>query len=72
MNDQNNYRRFATVKNTVLKYPDIATEAGLRWWIFNEKENGFAHCVRRVGRKVLIDLDAFERWIDQGGQNNEA
>jgi len=44
----------------------------MRWLIFNASENGFNHCIRRVGRKVLIDLDAFEEWMDneamQGGQ----
>jgi hypothetical protein len=45
-------------------YPGAFTEAAVRWLIFNEKENGFSRCVRRLGRKVLIDLDQFESWID--------
>jgi hypothetical protein len=26
-------------------------------------------CVRRIGSRVLIDIDAFERWLDQQGAN---
>lgn len=58
-------RRLATVKNTCLKYPDAQiTESSLRWLIFNGRENGFNNCIVRIGRKVLIDLDKFEQWMD--------
>ena len=60
-------KRLTTVKNLPQYYEGAFTQAGIRWLIFNEKSNGFSSCVRRVGRKVLIDLDAFEHWIDQGG-----
>lgn len=56
-------KRLATVK----QIPDLYngfTESSIRWLIFNEKYNGFSICVRRLGKKVLIDLDAFEKWID--------
>lgn len=56
-------RRFATVKQTAEIYPAI-TQSGLRWLIFNQKTNGFNSCIRRLGRKILIDLDLFEKWID--------
>lgn len=59
-------KRLATVKNLPPLYPEAGfTESSIRWLIFNEKENGFSNCVRRIGKKVLIDLDAFETWIDQ-------
>ncbi|WP_373531541.1 hypothetical protein [Vampirovibrio sp.] len=38
---------------------------GLRHLIFFEKTNGFHHCVRRVGRRVLIDEHAFFKWIEE-------
>jgi len=45
---------------------------GLRHLIFNENINGFHKCVRRVGRRVLIDERAFFEWIDeQSGVNND-
>ena len=42
------------------------TEAQVRWWVFNEAQNGMkAHgVVVRIGRRVYIDVDAFDRWID--------
>lgn len=42
------------------------TEAQIRWWIFNEDKNGIAeHGVTvRIGKRVYIDEQAFDRWID--------
>lgn len=63
-------KRLATVKTIPQIYPGVFSESSIRWLIFNEKDNGFAHCVRRLGKKVLIDLDQFESWIDK--QQREA
>lgn len=43
---------------------------GLRYLIFHEKANGFSSCVVRIGRKVLIDEEAFFAWVksQKGGQ----
>lgn len=57
-------RRLATVNQLVESYPSF-TSSSIRWLIFNEKTNGFSQCLRRIGRKILIDLDQFEQWIDQ-------
>jgi len=60
-------KRLATVKQIPSLYPAF-TQSSLRWLIFNQSTNNFSQCVRRIGRKVLIDLDQFEQWIDgQGG-----
>lgn len=42
------------------------TEAQIRWWIFNEATNGLrSHgAVLRIGRRVYIDTDAFDSWIE--------
>lgn len=56
-------RRIATVRQTANAYPSFS-QSSLRWLIFNGDSNGFSSCLRRVGRKVLIDLDSFESWID--------
>ena len=39
----------------------------LRWWIFNAASNGLgaAGAVIRIGRRVYIDVDAFDSWITQ-------
>jgi hypothetical protein len=44
-------------------------QGGLRHLIFHAKDNGFDACVRRVGRRVLIDEAAFFAWADT--QNGE-
>ena len=37
-------------------------EGGLRHLIFNANKNGFNKVVRRIGRRVLIDEQAFFNW----------
>jgi len=38
---------------------------GLRHLVFNAQRNGFSDCVRRVGRRVLIDEAAFFQWVER-------
>lgn len=61
-------KRWATVNQTAATHEAFSI-ASLRWLIFNKQTNGFSKCVRKIGRKVLIDLDQFEAWVDaqQGG-----
>lgn len=40
------------------------TEAQIRWWVFNAATNGLQSAVVRIGRRVYIDVDGFDRWID--------
>ena len=42
-------------------YPSTA---GLRWLVFNEKTNGFHKAVKRIGRRVLIDEQAYFEWVE--------
>ena len=50
------------------KHHEWPPQGGLRHLIFHEHENGFHKCVRRVGRRVLIDEQAFFEWVaEQGG-----
>jgi hypothetical protein len=44
---------------------------GLRHLIFFADSNGFANVVRRVGKRVLIDEQAFFSWIDRDGGRRE-
>lgn len=41
-------------------YPPIG---GLRHLVFHASENGFEKVIRRVGRRVLIDEQAFFEWV---------
>ena len=50
------------------KLHDWPSESGLRYLIFNSATNGFDKVIRRVGRRVLIDPDAFFNWVEE--QNN--
>lgn len=40
------------------------TENTVRWWVFHSQSNGLAHALIRIGRRVYIDADAFDAWID--------
>jgi hypothetical protein len=42
------------------------TQPQVRWWIFNAESNGLdkAKAIVRIGRRVYIDVDAFDRWIE--------
>lgn len=70
-------RRVATVAQVATAYP-VFTPSALRDLIFKAtdrfnsrgdriKGNGLADAgaIIRIGRKILIDLDAFEAWLDQ-------
>tara|TARA_B100001093_G_C26611296_1_gene920318 strand:- start:344 stop:574 length:231 start_codon:yes stop_codon:yes gene_type:complete len=49
-------------------YHSWPPQGGLRHLIFNAKENGFDAVIRRKGRRVLIDEQAFFKWMND---NNE-
>lgn len=40
---------------------------GMRHLIFNAESNGFRKVIRRVGRRVLINEQAFFAWVDTQG-----
>lgn len=48
--------------NTHHAWPPIG---GLRHLVFHAKSNGFDQAIRRVGRRVLIDEDAFFEWVEE-------
>lgn len=55
---------FLTVRTLANKYHAAGfTEGGLRWVLFNRAHNGFARCVVRVGRRLLIDEAEFVGWL---------
>lgn len=41
-------------------YPSISS---LRWMVFHAQSSGFEAVIKRVGRKVLIDEQAFFDWV---------
>lgn len=56
-------KRYLTIRQTAQTYPAM-TEGALRFLRFNGSNNGFDSCVLNVGRRVLIDADLFEKWLD--------
>ena len=56
-------KRYAAVKQIPNLYPAF-TIGGIRYLIFNKEEKGFANCVKKIGKKIVIDLDNFEKWIE--------
>ena len=53
------------------KHHDWPPLGGLRHLVFHEHTNGFAKCVRRVGRRVLIDENAFFEWVEEQNRSTE-
>ena len=53
-----------TVKQFCHEYPAF-THGGVRWLLFHREENGLERAVVKVGRRVLIDVDAFFRWLNE-------
>lgn len=47
------------------------TEGGIRHLIFHKDENDFDQCMLRVGRKILINVSAFFRWLDEKNGGNK-
>lgn len=54
---------YLTVKQMAAKHAAFS-EASLRYYIFNEKQNNLSEAIRRIGRKVLINEEAFFLWIE--------
>ena len=54
-----------TVRTLAQKYPDVITEGGLRWEIFNKEKNGLkdSGALLKRGRKILIDADRYFEWL---------
>ncbi len=54
--------QFSTVEQLAEKYPAF-TVGSLRWLLFHRAHNGLNSAVVQLGRKVLIDEQAFVAWL---------
>ena len=43
---------------------DAFSESSIRWHVFNAKRNGLDPHIRRIGRKVLVNVAGFREWIE--------
>jgi len=66
---QNTTRTLLTVKQFSEKHPSFS-EGSLRHIIFYAETNGFQKCIRRIGRKVLLDEDIFFQCTDEQNQRS--
>ncbi len=66
MSDQNTseVRSLLTIKQFTQHHPAF-NEGGVRHLIFHADTNGFSQCIRRIGRKVLLDEAKVFHWIDE-------
>lgn len=59
--------------NTISQFAALSafTEPQLRWWIFHAGQNGLdeAGAIVRVGRRVYIDVDGFDAWLQAQNPN---
>lgn len=53
------------------KYHPWPPLGGLRHLAFHAKQNGFDRVIRRVGRRILIDEDAFFDWVQSNHHNQK-
>ena len=62
--------RLLTINQFIENHP-FNTHGGIRFLIFNAETNGFKKVIKRIGRKVLIDENAFFAWVEEmnGGIN---
>lgn len=56
-----------TVKQFAEAFPHH-TEHSLRWLIARADQNGFERVIRRIGRKILLSVDEYFRWVESVNQ----
>jgi hypothetical protein len=69
-NSQNTNEKFVTIKRLCEIYPAF-TVGTIRAMLFSNKWNIVAACEKRIGKKILIDVQAFEEWIKKPKHKGE-
>ena len=64
-------KNLVTVAQLVAETPGL-TPGGVRYLLFNSKDFGLDPCVHRIGRKVLLDKEAFAQWIRESSASRGA
>jgi hypothetical protein len=59
---------YVTVSQLAKLYPAFS-EGSIRWLIFNRNSNGFNRVVRKIGRKVVLNLRNFKKYIEEQVSN---
>ena len=71
MTDMTQNRRLIplTAWPDIHSYPPLGQ---LRALVFNSKTNGFERCIRRIGKRILIDESQYFNWVDSQKFNQES
>jgi hypothetical protein len=57
------YTDLRTVKQLATEAPFV-TESTIRWWIYHANSNGFDAVLIKIGGRVYIDKNAFNKWLE--------
>lgn len=52
-----------TLQQLTEQYPAFP-EGSLRWLLFHRDDNGLSKAIVKIGRRVLIDKEEFEKWLE--------
>jgi hypothetical protein len=55
--------KLMTLKQTAEQYPAF-TENSLRWHLHRRSSSGLSMATVKVGRRVYVDSEAFEKWLE--------
>jgi hypothetical protein len=71
--ERDNLNDYMTFKEFCRANSSIVSESGLRWILFNSKQNGADCFVRRLGRrKLLISPQRFFSWLERQKRGDAA
>ncbi len=54
------------------EYHDYPSVSGLRHLVFFAKDNGFDIVLKRIGKRIYIDEQAFFSWVDKSKELNDS
>lgn len=61
-------KKYLTVTQLAERHPAFSASA-IRHLIFDSRLNGFDSVIYRVGRKLVLEETAFEKWVLQQQKN---
>jgi len=64
-----NVKNLRTVRQLAAESQGSFTEPALRWLIFKASENGLDRAIVRIGKRVRVDVEAFNKWLGRQGEH---
>ena len=53
-----------TIRQVAERCPALS-ESALRWLVFNSKQSGFDEVLIYVGRRIFVDFDRLNDWLEK-------